>query len=61
MYLSEIKKGAKKSKEQKNTIYNIELLYKARTEAIKFFDDFSLMLSEAKNKRITQSVKDLKN
>ena len=50
MHLGEIKKGAKKSKEQKNTIYNIELLYKARKEAIKFFDDYSLMVSEAKNK-----------
>ena len=50
MYLGQIKKGAKKSKEQKNTIYNIELLYKARKEAIKFFDDYSLMVSEAKTK-----------
>ena len=40
--------GAKKSKEQKNTIYNIEMLYKARNEAIKFYDDYSLMMSEAK-------------
>ena len=49
-YLGEIKKGAKKSKEQKNTIYNIEMLYKARNEAIKFYDDYSLMMSEAKTK-----------
>ena len=49
-YLSEIKKGVKKSKEQKNTIYNIEMLYKARNEAIKFYDDYSLMMSEAKTK-----------
>ena len=47
-YLGEIKKGAKKSKEQKNTIYNIEMLYKARNEATKFYDDYSLMMSEAK-------------
>ena len=26
------------------------MLYKARNEAIKFFDDYSLMVSEAKNK-----------
>ena len=26
------------------------MLYKARKEAIKFFDDYSLMVSEAKNK-----------
>ena len=48
-YLGEIKKG-KKSKEPKNTFYNIETLYKARNEAIKFYDDYSLMMSEAKNK-----------
>ena len=48
--LGEIKKGAKKSKERKNTIYNIEMLYKARNEAIKFYDDYSLMMSEAKSK-----------
>ena len=50
LYLCEIKKGAKKSKEQKNTIYNIEMLYKVRNEAIKFYDDYSLMMSEAKSK-----------
>ena len=50
LYLSEIKKGAKKSKEQKNTIYNIEMLYKARNKAIKFYYDYSLMMSEAKSK-----------
>ena len=50
LYSGEIKKGAKKSKEQKNTIYNIEKLYKARNEAIKFCDDYSLMMSEAKSK-----------
>ena len=50
-YLGEIKKGNKKhkSKEQKNTLYNIEMLYKARDEAIKFYDDYSLRKSEAKN------------
>ena len=31
-------------------MYNIEMLYKAREEAIKFFDDYSLMASEAKTK-----------
>ena len=51
-YLGEIKKGNNKhkSKEQKNTLYNIEILYKARNEAIKFYDDYSLMMSEAKVK-----------
>ena len=49
-YLGATKKGSKKSKEQKNALYNIEMLCKARNEAIKFFDDYSLILSEAKNK-----------
>ena len=39
-YLGEIKK-VKRSKEQKNTLYNIERLYKARNEAIKFYDGYS--------------------
>ena len=50
LYLGEITKGAKKAKEQKNTIYNIKILYKARNEAINFYDDYSLMMSEAKSK-----------
>ena len=48
-YLGKRKKE-KKSKEQKNTLYNIEMLYKARNDAIKFYDDYSLMMSEAKAK-----------
>ena len=56
-YLGEIKKGSKKSKEQKNTIYNIEMLYKARKDAIKFFDDYSSMMSEAKTKARANSSK----
>ena len=45
-----MKKGIEKhrSKEQKHTLYNIEMLFKARNEAIKFYDDYSLMMSEAK-------------
>ena len=38
----------KKSKEQKNALYSIEMLYKARNEAIKFYDDYSSIMSEAK-------------
>ena len=51
-YLGEIKKGnnKRKSKEQKNALYSIETLYKARNEAIKFYDDYSLIMSEAKIK-----------
>ena len=33
---------------QKNTLYNIEMLYKTRKKAIKFYDDYSSMMSEAK-------------
>ena len=52
--LSEIRKESnnnsnKKSKEQKNTIQNIKMLYKSRNEVIKFFDDYSIMASETKN------------
>ena len=59
--LSEMKRGTKKSKEQKNALYNIEMLYKARNEAIKFYDDYSLIASEAKNKaKNKRSGKELK-
>ena len=49
-YLGEIKKGNKKhrSKAQKNVLYNIEMFCKSRSEAIKFYDDYSSMISEAK-------------
>ena len=51
-YLGEIKKGSNKgkSKEQKNALYNIETLYKTINEAIKFYDDYSLIMWEAKIK-----------
>ena len=31
-------------------MHNIEKLYKARNEAIKFYDDYSLIMSEAKTR-----------
>ena len=31
-----------------NILYNIEMLYKARNEAIKFYGNYSSMMSEAK-------------
>ena len=58
-YLGEIKKGNNKhkSKEQRNTSFNIEMLYKARNEAITFYDYYSLMMSEAKTKaRATKGI-----
>ena len=50
--LGEIKKGNNKnrSKEQKNVLCNIDMLNKARNEAINFFDEYSSLVSEAKNK-----------
>ena len=44
-YLGEIKRGnnkksSKEQKKKKNALYNTQMLYKARNEAIKFFDDF---------------------
>ena len=44
-------KGVKKKK-KKNTLYNIEMLYKRRNNVIKFYDDYSSMVSEAKHKII---------
>ena len=42
----EIKKN--RSKVQKNSLYNMEMLYKARNETILCYDDYSSMMSEAK-------------
>ena len=55
-YLGEIKKenNKHKSKEQRNTLYNIEIPYKARNEAIKFYDDYSLKKSLKKNLKLEQ-------
>ena len=49
-YLGEIKKGNNKhkSKEQKSTLYNVEMLYKTRNKAVNSYDDYSSMMSEAK-------------
>ena len=48
--LGEIKRGnnKKRSKEQKSTLHNIKMLFKASNGAIKFFDDCSSIMSEAK-------------
>ena len=61
-YLGEIKRGnsKKRSNKQKSTLYNIEMLYKARTEVIKFYDDYSSMMSEAKAKAKTTKGTGLK-
>ena len=56
--LSEIKKGNKKhrSKEQKYTLYNIEMLYKARNKVAEFFYDYSSMASETKLKATKETA-----
>ena len=46
-YLSVIRKGNKNA-EQKKTLANINMLYNARNEAIKFIEDYGLMILEAK-------------
>ena len=50
--LGEIKKGnnKKRLKSKKNVLYIIDMLYKAKNEAIEFFDEYSSMVSEAKDK-----------
>ena len=40
---------------KKNTMYNIEMLYKARNNIIELFDDYSLIVSEAKLKAIKET------
>ena len=51
-HLGETKRGNSKrrSKMQKNALYNIEMLYKARNESIKLYDNYSSMMSEGKAK-----------
>ena len=55
--LNEIKKEIKKhrSKEPKNTLYNNEMLYKARSNVIKFYGNYSSMVSEAKLKQLMEN------
>ena len=57
--LGKIRKGnnKKRLKEQKNAIYNIGMLYKARNKAIKFYDNYSSTISKAKNKAKNQATK----
>ena len=50
--LGEIKKGNNKKRwrEQKNALHKIKMFYKARKEAIRFYDDYCSMIFEAKRK-----------
>ena len=43
-------KKEKQKNRSENQLYNIEMLYKGKNKAIKFFDDYSSMMSEAKSK-----------
>ena len=52
------KRVLKNKKKQKNSIYNIEMLYKVRNEAINIYNDYSLMMSEAKSKAKQNETKD---
>ena len=45
----ETKNKDQKSKKKK-TLYNIEMLYKEKNSVFEFFDDYSLIVSEAKLK-----------
>ena len=54
--LGETKKACKnRSKDQKDSLYNIEMLYKARNEAIKFYNNCFSMVSDAKNQAIKET------
>ena len=47
--LSEVKKAHKnRTKQQKDTLYHIEIFYKARNEAFKFYDYYYSVMSESK-------------
>ena len=50
-YLGDKTKETKNiDQKSKKTLYNIDMLYKARNETIKFYNDYSLMMSGAKTK-----------
>ena len=42
---------------KKNALYNIDMIYKAKNKAIKFYNDYCLMVSEAKNKAKNQTTR----
>ena len=44
-----------RSKKQNRSLYNIEMLYKARYKAIKFYDDYSSIVSGAENQAIKET------
>ena len=50
LILNEIKRGWRKSEVQKSVLRNIRLLYDAQQKITEFYNDYSLMLPEAKQK-----------
>ena len=53
--LSEIKKGIKnlsQRSKKKNTLYNIDMLYKSKNNVIKLYDDYISMVSKVKHATI---------
>ena len=53
--MNEVAKGVKKSEEQKSGIKNIKTLYESQEKVIKFLNDYSRVVSEAKYKIWKQS------
>ena len=58
--MNEVAKGVKKSEEQKSGIKNIKTLYESQEKVIKFLNDYSRVVSEAKyNIKYGNSLKTL--
>ena len=58
-YLNKVRKG-NKSANRKRTLANINILFNARDNAIKFYEDYSSMILEARKLAREKRVKDLK-
>ena len=58
-YLKKIRKG-NKSANQKRTLANINILFNARNSAIKFYEDYSSMIFEARKLALEQEGEGLK-
>ena len=58
--MNEVAKGVKRSEEQKSGIKNIKTLYESQEKVIKFLNDYSRVVSEAKyNIKYGNSLKTL--
>ena len=58
--MNEVAKGVKKSEEQKSGMKNIKTLYESQEKVIKFLNDYSRVVSEAKyNIKYGNSLKTL--